>query len=79
VCDVLFEVRAEFLNIIYMIFGFRGLIVNVLGRRTFVELTCFLKRSAWTPSAGSTKAICCMTSSIDHSDGSAGVFGGASE
>jgi hypothetical protein len=43
------------------------------------ELTCFLKRSAWTPSAGSMKAICCMTSSIDHSDGSAGVFGGASE
>jgi hypothetical protein len=30
-CGVLFEVRTEFLNVIYTIFGFNGLIFSIIG------------------------------------------------
>ena len=43
------------------------------------SITCFLNKSAWVPRAGSVKAMCWMTSSIDQSDGSGGSFGGLSD
>jgi hypothetical protein len=37
-CGVLFEVRTEFLNIIYMNFGFKG--INSINQLIFVMVKC---------------------------------------
>jgi hypothetical protein len=39
-CGVLFEVRTEFLNIIYMSFGFKGLNLNSVNQLIFVMVKC---------------------------------------
>jgi hypothetical protein len=39
-CGVLFEVRTEFLNIIYTSFGFKGLNLNSVNQLIFVMVKC---------------------------------------
>jgi hypothetical protein len=40
-CGVLFEVRSEFLNIIYTSFGFKGIIsLNSINQLIFVMVKC---------------------------------------
>jgi hypothetical protein len=39
-CGVLFEVRTDFLNIIWTSFGFRGLNLNSVNQLIFVMVKC---------------------------------------
>jgi hypothetical protein len=39
-CDVLFEARTEILNVIYTIFGFKGLNLNSVNQLILVMVRC---------------------------------------